>query len=424
MFLHKGDQNSILEDEDKIGLISEMINNIGDEINKVLIVPPDFTRFYSDAGKLTQIVYEQLKDKAQIDIMPALGTHVPMKKEQIEIMFGKDIPLSCFLDHDWREGVVDCGVVSSEKIVEISEGSVEYEMKVAVNKQLFEGKYDLILSIGQIVPHEVIGMANYTKNVCIGVGGSDMINKSHFLGAAYGMEKILGRTDTPVRAVLDYSYNKFISHLPVVFLLSVMEARDTDVVMRGLYCSEDRRAFEEASELSRKVNLDLLDKPIQKAVVYLDPEEFHSTWLGNKAIYRLRMAMADQGELIILAPKLKEFGEDAEIDRLIRKYGYRGTPNTLKAVNENGDLRDNLSAAAHLIHGSSEGRFNITYCPGPGVSKEEIESVGFDYMTYDEAVEKYEFNSLKMGVNQINGEEIFYVSNPALGLWALKSQFE
>jgi nickel-dependent lactate racemase len=424
MFLHKGDQNTILNDDDKVALIDEMIEKLGDKIKKVLIIPPDFTRFYSDAGRLTAIVYEKLHNKAQIDIMPALGTHVPMKKEQIEVMFGKNIPLSCFLDHDWRNGVVDCGVVSAEKIGELSEGSVEYEMKVAVNKQLFEGQYDLVLSIGQIVPHEVIGMANYTKNICIGIGGSDMINKSHFLGAAYGMEKILGRTDTPVRSVLDYSYNEFLSELPVIFLLSVMEARDSDVVMRGLYCSEDRRAFVEAADLSRKVNLDLLDEPIQKAVVYLDPEEFHSTWLGNKAIYRLRMAMADDGELIILAPELKEFGEDSEIDRLIRKYGYRGTPTTLKAVKENEDLRNNLSAAAHLIHGSSEGRFKITYCPGPGVSREEIENVGFEYMTYKEAVIKYPFESFKMGMNQINDEEVFYVSNPALGLWALRSQFE
>jgi hypothetical protein len=89
----------------------------------------------------------------------------------------------------------------------------------------------------------------------------------------------------------------------------------------------------------------------------------HSTWLGNKAVYRTRMAMADGGELIILAPGVKEFGEDHEIDRLIRKYGYRGTPATLAAVKANEELRNNLSAAAHLIHGSSEGRFNSPTAP-------------------------------------------------------------
>ena len=424
MFLKKGDKDLILNDEDKTELIEGMLNQISEkDVKKVLIIPPDFTRLYSDAGKLTQIIYQKLKDKAEIHIMPALGTHVPMTETQIKAMFG-DIPTSCFLEHDWRDEVLECGVVPSSKLAEFSEGVVEYEMKVAVNKCLFEGNYDLILSVGQIVPHEVIGMANYTKNICVGVGGSDMINKSHFLGAAYGMEKILGQTNSPVRSVLDYSYEQFISHLPVVFLLSVMEAREDDVVMRGLYASEDRRAFEAAACLSREVNLDLLDKPIKKAVVYLDPKEFHSTWLGNKAVYRTRMAMADDGELFILAPELKEFGEDKEIDRLIRKYGYCGTPATLKAVEENEDLKNNLSAAAHLIHGSSEGRFKITYCPGKGISREEIESVGFAYMTYEEAVEKFKHSTLKMGYNQVDGEEIFYISNPALGLWALKDQFK
>lgn len=423
MYIEKGGVDSQLNSKDKEALVDEMLSKFTN-LKKVLLIPPDFTRFYSDAGFLTNLIYNKLKNDCEIDILPALGTHVPMTEAQCQKMFGKDIPASAYLDHDWRNGVKKCGVVPSEKIREFSEGAVDYTMEVAVNKVLFEGSYDLILSIGQIVPHEVIGMANYTKNICVGVGGSDMINKSHFLGAAYGMEKILGRTETPVRSVLDYGFNEYVSHLPVVFLLTVMESTTDGVVMRGLYASEDDRAFKEAAKLSRQVNLDLLDKPIQKAVVYLDPEEFHSTWLGNKAVYRLRMAMADEGELFILAPTLKEFGEDSEIDRLIRKYGYKGTPATLKAVEENDELKNNLSAAAHLIHGSSEGRFKVTYCPGPGVTQEEIESVGFEYMSYDEAVKRFQFSQLQEGYNQLPNEEVFYVSNPALGLWALKSQFE
>src|SRR3990172_7027781 len=134
--------------------------------------------------------------------------------------------------------------------------------------------------------------------------------------------------------------------------------------------------FSRAADLSLRVNFTLLDAPLKKVVVYLDPSEFKSTWLGNKSIYRTRMAMADGGELVILAPGLKEFGEDPEIDRLIRKYGYRGTPATLAAVQANPELANNLSAAAHLIHGSSEGRFRITYCPGSQMRAEAIRSVG------------------------------------------------
>ena len=192
-----------------------------------------------------------------------------------------------------------------------------------------------------------------------------------------------------------------------------------------MYVGDDVETFTLGARLSQKVNLDLLDQPLKKVLVYLDPHEFKSTWLGNKAIYRTRMVMADGGELIVLAPGLKEFGEDPEIDRLIRKYGYRGTPATLAAVKANAELRNNLSAAAHFIHGSSEGRFKITYCPGRNVSPEAICSVGFEAANLDSIIKRYQPENLKDGFNRLpDGEEIFYISNPALGLWALRSQFE
>jgi hypothetical protein len=138
------------------------------------------------------------------------------------------------------------------------------------------------------------------------------------------------------------------------------------------------------------------------------------------------MAIADGGELIVLAPALREFGEDPKIDELIRTYGYRGTPATLRAVEQNPELRDNLSAAAHLIHGSSEGRFHISYCPGEGgVSLEEIRSVGFNAVPYREMVARYDPAVLKDGFYTMpDGEEIFFIRNPALGLWAYRDKFK
>ena len=292
-----------------------------------------------------------------------------------------------------------------------------------MNKRLFAG-YDRIFSIGQVVPHEVVGMANYTKNLMVGVGGSDIINKSHFLGAVTGMESIMGRADTPVRRLFNYGADHFLKDLPIVFMQTVM-AKDASgkMVMRGFFTGTGEAPFLAAAKLSVEANFVLLDRPLKKVVVYLDPEEFKSTWLGNKSIYRTRMAIADDGELIILAPGLKECGEDKENDRLIRKYGYRGTPYTLKMVAENQELRDNLGAAAHLIHGSSEGRFKIVYCPGPKFTADEVRSIGFEYGDLDAMLKKYPVDKLKDGFNTVNGEEIFYISNPALGLWALRSHF-
>ncbi len=394
---------------------------------KVLVVPPDYTRFQSRSGELTEMAWRYYEDKLT-DILPALGTHTPMTDSQIAHMFG-DIPRSLFREHDWRNDVVTLGEVPPEFVKEVSNGAVDFSWPAQVNKLLMNRDFDLILSIGQVVPHEVVGMANHNKNILVGTGGVEGINKSHYVGAAYGMEKMMGHADTPVRRIFNYASENYLKDFPIVYVLTVVGVNKQGKLQTyGLFVGDSLDVFDMAAKLSLQVNFQMLDKPLDKIVVWLDPTEFKSTWLGNKSIYRTRMAIADGGELIVLAPSLIEFGEDKEIDRLIRKYGYFGTPNTLKAVDENEELRNNLGAAEHLIHGSTEGRFSVTYCPGKtpeNLSKEEIESVGFNYGDIDEMMQRYPVKDLKEGHNTLaNGEEIYYISNPALGLWAYKERFE
>ena len=384
---------------------------------KVVAIPPDYTRFHSFAGELTSICYQYFGQRLT-DVLPALGTHSAMTRSQIVHMF-KNVPENLFRIHDWRNDVVTLGEVPSDFVNEVSEGKVNYAWPAQVNKLLVEGGHDLILSIGQVVPHEVIGMANYNKNVFVGTGGLEGINKSHFLGAAYGMERIMGRPINPVRQVMNYAADNFAAHLPIIYVLTVVGKNQMGkLVVKGLYVGDDMECFEKASELSLKENFQVVEEPLHKVIVYLDRSEYKSTWLGNKSIYRTRMASADGGELIILAPGLKEFGEDKQIDELIRRYGYLTTPEILKLTEENEDLQNNLSAAAHLIHGSSENRFKVTYCPGC-LSQDEIESVNFNYAGFEQMMKKYDPSMLKEGYNKLrNGEEIYYISNPALGLWA------
>jgi nickel-dependent lactate racemase len=404
--------------------IKNWLSSLTVQPRKVLLLPPDFTRFHSKAGLIVQLLYKALSPQTEVEIMPALGTHVAMSPEQREAMFGPEIPDQCYLVHDWRNEVVRIGEVPADFVSEASGGLVSYPIGVEINRRLLDKSYDLIISVGQVVPHEVVGMANYSKNIFVGCGGVDIINKSHFLGAAYGMERMMGRDNTPVRKVFDYAEEHFLKEIPLQYILTVTTTQGTETTINGLFMGRNRRIFEEAVKESQKQNLDLLDKPLTKVVVYLEPGEFKSTWLGNKAIYRTRMAIADDGELLILAPGLKQFGEDQTIDVLIRKYGYVGSKRVLELVEKEEDLKNNLSAAAHLIHGSSEGRFKITYAPGH-LSKEEIEQVNFAYLSLDEALAKYNPDQLKDGFNTLdNGEEIFYISNPALGLWALKENFQ
>ena len=412
--------DKLSKDDLRAGLFAAL-KKLG-ERKRVLAVPPDFTRFHSQAGWLTTLVHEFYGGQLT-DVLPALGTHTAMTSEQIAEMF-PGVPEKLFRVHNWRTGITTVGEVPAAFVKEVSEGAVDFPWPAQIANLIAAGGHDLILSLGQVVPHEVIGMANYNKNIFVGTGGQEGINKSHFVGAAYGMERMMGRTNTPVRKILNYASEHFTRHLPLVYVHTVI-GRDEggQLVVRGLFVSDDASGFERAAALSLEVNFEMLAEPLEKVVVYLDPSEFKSTWLGNKAVYRTRMAMADGGELVVLAPGLKEFGEDKEIDRLIRKYGYRGTPATLAAVKANAELRDNLSAAAHLIHGSSEGRFSITYCPGQ-LTQQEIESVNFKYADLKTMTQRYDPKKMKDGWNtRPDGEKIFYISNPALGLWACRHRF-
>ena len=402
--------------------VSHALGQLGPR-KRVLVIPPDFTRFHSQAGILTRLIYDYYQEHLT-DVLPALGTHTPMTSAQIAEMYA-GVPEQLFRVHNWRTGITTVGEVPAQFVKQASGGAVDFPWPAQLANLIWTGQHDLTLSVGQVVPHEVIGMANYNKNIFVGTGGQEGINKSHFVGAAYGMERMMGRADTPVRRILNYASEHFTKHLPIVYVHTVVgRGDDGHLAVRGLYISDDISGFDQAAALSLQVNFEMLEAPLQKVVVYLDPSEFKSTWLGNKSIYRTRMAMADGGDLVVLAPGLREFGEDKEIDRLIRKYGYRGTPETLAAVQANAELQNNLSAAAHFIHGSSEGRFHITYCPGH-LTRREIESVNFKYADLKETTRRYDPARLKDGWNTLaDGEKIFYISNPALGLWAYRGRFD
>ncbi|NLC54086.1 MAG: DUF2088 domain-containing protein [Firmicutes bacterium] len=404
--------------------LQKWLGGITIPLRKVLLLPPDITRFHSKAGLIVQLLYKALAPRAKVEIMPALGTHMPMSKEERGLMFGTEIPAECFRVHDWRNDVVKIGEVPATYVAEVSEGLVSFPIDVEVNRCLLDPSYDLIVSIGQVVPHEVVGMANYSKNILVGCGGRDLINKTHFLGASYGLERMMGRAKTPVRQIFDYAEEHFLARIPLQYILTVTTTEGDMTKLNGLFIGRSRGLFAAAARESQQRNLNLFTHPLKKVVVYLEPGEFKTTWLGNKAVYRTRMAIADGGELLILAPGLRKFGEDPQIDILIRKYGYVGSRRILALVAEHEELKNNLSAAAHLIFSSSEDRFRITYAPGH-LGREEIEQVNFSYLPLSEALAKYDPAKLKDGFNTMaDGEEIFYISNPALGLWALKERFQ
>ncbi len=415
IFFSRGNPTAQLGEQDFREGLQAAFDAVGDP-KKVLALPPDHTRSDSRAGELTRLAHEMLGPRLT-DVMPALGTHEAMHEDELQYMFG-DLPRDLIRVHDWKDGVATLGEIDADFVAQATEGIYRRPWTAQVNKLLVEGGHDMILSLGQVVPHEVIGMANYNKNVFVGTGGDKGINESHYLTALYGMERIMGRCDTPLRRILNEAQDRFCQHMPLMFVLTVVESLPNgEKVVRGLFVGNSHDVFFEAGELAAKVNCFVIDRPPQTVVVTMNPNKYKRTWLANKSIYRTRMLIGDGGKLIVIAPGVKQFGESQTVDRLIRKYGYRHTPEVLKFVEDNQDLRDNLGTAAHLIHGTSEGRFEVIYAPGE-MTQQEIESVGYKYGDWKKLTAHYQCQGLDNGWHKdVDGEDFYFISDPGLGLW-------
>lgn len=419
MHLYIENREGILEGEIQ-SFLASCAKFFGANPRRALLIPPDITRAHSYAGALTRGLYARLEAQGcRCDVLPALGTHMSMTREEQIAFFGPEIPAERFLRHNWREDTVELGCLSAEEVGALTDGLLAQEVPVEVNRRLLEG-YDGIFSIGQVVPHEVVGMANYTKNLLVGCGGSEMINVSHLLSVLYGTERTMGEDKTPVRKLFDRAQEKFLFSLPLLYLLTVTETDEAGATkLLGLYADRGREGYERAVALSQQVNITRVPEPLQTCVVHLDEKEFRTSWVGNKSIYRTRRALAPGARLFILAPGFERFGEDRENDRLIRKYGYRGRERILQDMREISELQENLSVVAHLAQGSSDEKFRVIYCTKPEFA-EAIRAVGYEWADYDEV--RAHFGTLHAGENCIDGDRVYFIPNPALGLWICEAQ--
>lgn len=408
-------------------LVDEAQKRIAPRLKRVLLLPPDLTRAHSGSGKVTEWIYQEIlarEPEAYVRVIPTLGQHVPHTEAENKWMFGS-IPNEIILPHDWRNGVRAVGEIAAERVSETTGGVADWPIPVDLNTTLMDEPWDLIINIGHVVPHEVLGFANHNKNYFIGLGGKETICASHIAAAVYGIENNLGCLVTPLRACYNYAEDQMLESLPDVYFQIVMQ-RDADqkLVTSGIFVGDDLETYLQAARLSRKQNITVFDKPIKKVVAVMQADEFRATWVANKAVYRTRMAIADGGELLILAPGVERFGEQPEVDALIRKYGYKGTPRTLALYKTEADMQEIPHAVAHLIHGSSEDRFTITYAPGH-LTREEVEQVGYQYADLAEMEKRYNPATMKEGWNTMpDGEEVFYISTPSAGLWATRERLD
>ncbi len=398
-------------------------NALPGPFKRVLLLPPDLTRAHSGAGWITETLYNLLPD-SDVHVIPTLGQHRPHTPEENRWMFGS-IPEDRIHAHDWRNGCVSVGTIPASVVREKTQGKVDWDIPILLNKMLMSEKWDLIINVGHVVPHEVLGFANHNKNYFIGLGGKDTLCTSHMAAATWGIENNLGRLITPLRACFNWAEERFLTHLPDVYFQVVLRRNTAgQLVHSGVFVGDDLETYLQAARLSAKQNITIIEEPVKKCVAVMQADEFRSTWVSNKAVYRTRLAIADGGELLVIAPGLDRFGEQDDVDALIRKYGYRGTPATLAAYKKNADLQDLAHGAAHLMHGSSEGRFTIRYAPGH-LTRAEVEQVGFAYADPGQTLARYRPDVMKEGWNTMpDGERVYYIQTPSAGLWARAGMLE
>jgi nickel-dependent lactate racemase len=391
---------------------------------RVLLLPPDLTRMHSGAGRLTEILYRMLDGEAEVHVIPTLGQHVPHTPEENRRMFGT-VPEARIHVHDWRGGCTPLGTVPADFVARITGGRADWAIPITINRMVIEEPWDLIINVGHVVPHEVLGFANHNKNYFIGLGGKDLICAAHMMAACCGIENNLGQLITPLRACFNKAEDELLGRLPDVYVQIVM-ARDGEgeLVTTGLHVGDDLETYLAAARQSRAQNITVFDRPVRKMVCVMQEDEFVSTWVANKAVYRTRMALADGGELVIIAPGLKRFGEQSDVDALIRRIGYVGTPRVMEQYRTDAAMQDLAHATAHLIHGSSEGRFRITYAPGH-LTRAEVEGVNFGYADLAEVVARYRPGQSKEGWNRTaDGEDYFFIPTPSAGLWVSREKLE
>jgi nickel-dependent lactate racemase len=363
------------------------------------------------------MLYEGLAG-CDVAVIPTLGQHRPHTEKENRWMFGS-IPNDKIFAHDWRGDCTRIGTIPAAMVAETTGGVADWEIPLDLNAKLMREPWDLVINVGHVVPHEVLGFANHNKNYFIGLGGKETLCASHIAAAVYGIENNLGCLVTPLRACYNWAEAKYLGHLPDVYLQIVMRRdQEQKLVTSGIYVGDDLETYLAAARASREQNITTFDKPLRKVVAVMQADEFRSTWVANKAVYRTRMAIADGGELLVIAPGLERFGEQPEVDALIRKYGYTGTQHILSLYKTEPELKDLAHATAHLIHGSSEWRFTIRYAPGH-LTRREIEGVGYEYADLREAQARYAPERMTEGWNTMpDGEEVFYISTPSAGLWS------
>ena len=313
-------QGTFLTHEQVLEVIREACPESEYQGKKVLLIVPDATRT-CPLGILFKGIFGQIgTTAAAFDVMIALGTHQPMNEEAIcrrleisvEERRVKYNSVQLF-NHEWDNpsALRSIGTVPASVINDLSGGLFAIDVPVNVNRRLFE--YDQIIIAGPVFPHEVVGFSGGNKYLFPGVSGPEVLNFFHWLGAVVTNPMIIGNKYTPVRRVVDYA-GSMVTVPKLCFCMVVDGAQLT-----GLFAGSPENAWDQASDLSRKLHITYKERPFQ-TVLSCAPPMYDELWVGGKCMYKLEPVVAEGGELIIYAPHIREISRTH--GALIRKIGY------------------------------------------------------------------------------------------------------
>jgi nickel-dependent lactate racemase len=409
----------------------------GKDLSRVAVISVDVTRLNGRSGDLVNYLYVQGVNIENIFL--SLGSHEFHSRAVNRKMFG-DIPESLFVNHNWND-VTEVGRFPRSYLEELCSRPLDFlpeEIPVELNTAFYEGmksgRYTCCLSFGPVFPHEVVGFSNGVKNRWVGIGGRHFLDASHsMMGLGYGMENTLGVLDTPLRKLLNRATEDFIPDFDIIDVLTVLGAdEDGFPCVKGFFMGDDFETHAKAAALSEKLNVDYLDEAAEDVVVYLDPDEYKSFWLGNKAVYRTGMGIARGGRLHVLAPGVRSFSDSAEQgerERLIEEVGYKGLSHVRKCLESTPGLKDNLSVAAHCVHGSplmddgGDPLFEIIYYTNPNhMPRKRVENAGFKWGDYGqvEDVSLPDSQGFHDNFGIGRSKKVYFVPDPGMALLKVK----
>jgi len=315
----KVNPEGILLEQDVISVIEEGTPVERFERKRVLVLTPDATRT-CPLPMMVRALRKTIGTRCErLDFMVALGTHTPMSEESILALYGiadqsQGFDASRFYNHEWarQDTFRRLGTLEPREVEELSEGLLKEEVPIEINKRIFD--YDLILIVGPVFPHEVVGYSGGAKYLFPGISGGEFLHFFHWLGAVITCKKIIGIKDTPVRRMVDRAMDKV--PVPIHCLAMVVKG---ETGLCGLYAGDVKEAWSKAADLSSTTHIVTKKNPF-KVVLGRAPAMYDEIWTAGKVMYKLEQVVADQGTLIIYGPHIKEISRSW--GNYIERAGY------------------------------------------------------------------------------------------------------